>query len=62
MLAAIILNSDALAGFVMVLLAIGLFLVKYKKYICKSCGWKGSKSKWKSSGVSCPNCHSDLFK
>jgi len=62
MRAAIILNSDALAGFVLVLLAIGLFLVKSKNIICESCGWKGSQSKWKSSGDSCPNCHSDLFK
>jgi predicted Zn-ribbon and HTH transcriptional regulator len=62
MIAAVILNSDSLTVVVLLLLAVGLFLVKSQNVVCKSCGWKGSKSKWKSSGDSCPNCHSDLFK
>ena len=62
MFSSIILDSVSPLGLIIGLIVLAVLFAKPKNVICKSCGWKGSKNKWKSSGDSCPNCHSDLFK
>lgn len=62
MLAIVILEAVSPVGLIVGLIVLLALFAKPKNVICKSCGWKGSKNKWKASGDSCPNCHSDLYK